>query len=86
MSAAISGATLTPSRISLRSSGYRTYRRQWRREQRELVIPRESGVSSTLRLFGSITAVSGILDHPPQCAIAHKAGDDGWRRGDLTAL
>jgi hypothetical protein len=21
-------------------------------------------------------AFSGILDHPPQCAMAHKAGDD----------
>jgi len=23
------------------------------------------------------TPASGILGHPPQCAIAHKAGDDG---------
>jgi hypothetical protein len=29
------------------------------------VIPREGGVSSTLRPIGSITAVSGILGHPP---------------------
>ena len=29
------------------------------------VIPREGGVSSTLRLLGSITTVSGILDRPP---------------------
>jgi len=29
------------------------------------VIPRESGVSSTPRLIDSITAASGILDHPP---------------------
>jgi hypothetical protein len=28
------------------------------------VIPRESGVSSTRWLIGSITAASGILDHP----------------------
>src|SRR5712671_1588829 len=28
------------------------------------VIPRESGVSSTPQLHGSITSVSGILDHP----------------------
>jgi hypothetical protein len=28
------------------------------------VIPREGGVSSTLRLFGSAINVSGILDHP----------------------
>jgi hypothetical protein len=40
------------------------------------VIPRGGGVSSTLRLIDSITAVSGILDRPPQCAIAHKADDD----------
>src|SRR3954463_13769349 len=31
----------------------------------QLVIPREGGVSSTLRLLGSITKASGILDHPP---------------------
>jgi hypothetical protein len=29
------------------------------------VVPRGGGGSSTLRLIGSITAVSGILDHPP---------------------
>ncbi len=29
-----------------------------------VVIPRESGVSSTPRLLGSIIDVSGILDHP----------------------
>ena len=40
------------------------------------VIPRAGGVSSTPRLIDSITAASGILGHPPQCAIAHKAGDD----------
>src|SRR4051794_25791584 len=39
-------------------------------------------VSSTLRPLGSIIGASGILDHPPQCAIAHKAGDDN---GDDTA-
>jgi hypothetical protein len=32
--------------------------------------------SSTPRPIGLITAVSGILDHPPQCASAHKADDD----------
>src|SRR5689334_21257776 len=42
------------------------------------VIPRACGVSSTPRLLGSISNVSGILDRPPQCAIAHKAGDDRW--------
>jgi len=40
------------------------------------VIPREGGESSTPRLLGSIADASGILDRPPQCAIAHKAGDD----------
>jgi hypothetical protein len=29
-----------------------------------VVIPRESEVSSTPRLLGSITTASGILDHP----------------------
>ncbi len=33
-------------------------------------------VPSTPRPIGSIIGVSGILDHPPHCAIAHKAGDD----------
>src|SRR5215213_1291537 len=33
-------------------------------------------VSSTPRLIDSIIDVSGILDRPPQCAIAHKADDD----------
>jgi len=28
--------------------------------------------------YGSIVNVSGILDRPPQCAIAHKADDDNW--------
>ena len=37
---------------------------------------RAGGVPSTPRPFGSITAASGILDRPPQCAIAHKADDD----------
>src|SRR5437667_4284612 len=42
-----------------------------------LVVLRECGGPSTPRPIDSITAVSGILGHPPQCAIAHKAGDDG---------
>src|SRR5438552_3588264 len=33
-------------------------------ERAKVVIPREGGVSSTLRLTGSIAAVSGILGHP----------------------
>ena len=45
------------------------------------VIPREGGVSSTPRLLVSSTGVSGILDAPPQCAIAHKAGHDSGGRG-----
>jgi hypothetical protein len=35
-----------------------------------------TGRSSTPRPIGSIIDVSGILDRPPQCAIAHKADDD----------
>src|ERR1700755_3519840 len=35
-----------------------------------------TGASSTPQLLDSSCAVSGILDHPLQCAIAHKAGDD----------
>jgi len=31
----------------------------------EVVMPREGGASSTLRLVGSIIGVSGILDRPP---------------------
>src|SRR5258705_12591645 len=42
-----------------------------------VAIPRGFGVSSTPRLFSSITAVFGKLDRRPQCAIAHKADDDG---------
>src|SRR5438132_7119215 len=42
------------------------------------VMPRACGASSTPRPLGSIIAASGILDRPPQCAIAHKAGDDSW--------
>ena len=43
------------------------------------VMPRAGGASSTPRRRGSSTDVSGILDHPLQCAIAHKAGDDSRR-------
>ena len=42
------------------------------------VMPRACGASSMPRPLGSIIAASGILDRPPQCAIAHKAGDDSW--------
>ena len=37
------------------------------------VIPRESGVSSTPRLRGSIASASGILDHPLSRAMTRKA-------------
>ena len=36
-----------------------------RQPRTQLVIPRESGGSSTPRLLGSIITVSGILGHPP---------------------
>ena len=49
--------------ISLRSSGY------------SVVIPREGGESGTPRPLGYNSGL-WILGHPPQCAIAHKAGDD----------
>jgi len=39
-------------------------------------VPHEGGESDTPRPFGSIADVSGIPGHPPQCAIAHKAGDE----------
>src|SRR4051794_7180109 len=42
-------------------------------------------VSNTLRPRWLIANVSGILDRPPQCAIAHKAGDDGRTRSRMTA-
>jgi hypothetical protein len=32
--------------------------------------------------YRSIAEASGILDHPPQCAIAHKAGDDSFQVGE----
>ena len=40
-----------------------------------VVIPANAGIqyAAAYRLN---RGVSGILDHPPQCAIAHKAGDD----------
>ena len=50
------------------------------------VIPREGGESSTPRLLDSIAGVSGILGRPPQCAIAHKAGDDSFLVASGAAL
>jgi hypothetical protein len=44
------------------------------------VIPRESGVSSTSQLHGSITIASGILDHPLSRVMTTGAGDDGGSR------
>jgi hypothetical protein len=40
--------------------------------QHIVVIPSESGVSSTPRLLDSIAGVAGILGRPV------KPGDDGW--------
>jgi hypothetical protein len=37
------------------------------------------GASSTPRLLGSITDVSGILDHPPEPVIRPANGRTGWR-------
>jgi hypothetical protein len=45
----------------------------------EFVIPRGGGESSTPRLFGSIAAVFGILDHPPEPVIRPAEGRTGWR-------
>src|SRR5579871_1821945 len=39
-------------------------------------MPRTCGASSTLWSIGSIAGVPTIPDRVPQCAIAHKAGDD----------
>src|SRR5437899_7615216 len=39
------------------------------------VIPAKAGIQYAAAI-GSIIGASGILDHPPQCAIAHKPGDD----------
>jgi hypothetical protein len=36
-------------------------------------------VSSTPRLIGSITDVSGILDHPPEPVIGLAEGETRWR-------
>jgi hypothetical protein len=43
------------------------------------VIPRESGVSSTPRLIDSITAISGILDHPLEPVIGRREAPTRWR-------
>jgi hypothetical protein len=44
-----------------------------------IVIPRASGVSSTLRLFDSIFGFSGILDRPPEPVIGLAEGETRWR-------
>ena len=41
----------------------------------EVVIPAKAGIQYAAA-SRSISYVSGILGHPPQCAIAHMAGDD----------
>src|SRR6185312_2766049 len=51
-----------------------------RRAANSVSCPGSTGASSTPWLLGSSRAVSGILDHPLQCAIAHKAGDDSSER------
>jgi 5-formyltetrahydrofolate cyclo-ligase len=51
---------------------------------RAFVIPAKR-VSSTLRPHCLIANVSGILDQPLKCAIAHKAGDDGRTISRMTA-
>jgi hypothetical protein len=40
----------------------------------------KAGGTSSPRLLDSIIDVSGILDRPPQCAVAHKADDDKCNR------
>jgi hypothetical protein len=44
-----------------------------------VVIPRACGISSTPRLFDSITGVSGILDHPQEPVIGLAEGETRWR-------
>src|SRR5258708_33413439 len=44
--------------------------------QHTAVIPRESGVSSTPRLFGSITSAGGILDRPLSRTMTLSVGAD----------
>jgi hypothetical protein len=41
-----------------------------------LVVARLDRAIQYAAAYRSIADASGILDHPPQCAIAHKAGDD----------
>ncbi len=40
-------------------------------------MPRESGASSIPETAVIESRGRGVLDRPPQCASAHKAGDDG---------
>jgi hypothetical protein len=40
-------------------------------------MPAKAGIQYAVA-FRLIATISGILDHPPQCAVAHKAGDDGY--------
>ena len=48
------------------------------RPQHSVVIPAKAGIQYAAA-SRSIADASGILDHPLQCAIAHKAGDDSRR-------
>jgi hypothetical protein len=45
----------------------------------QTVMPRACGVSSTLRLFGSIVGVSGILDRPLEPVIGLAEAETRWR-------
>src|SRR5882724_352125 len=72
-----SSASAKASTISRRSPrGILPTRSRGLRLRFSLVMPREGGASSTPRRRSGPRR-RGILDHPPQCAIAHKAGDDG---------
>ena len=46
-----------------------------RNEKSPTVMPAKAGIQYAAA-YRFITTVSGILDHPPQCAIARKADDD----------
>jgi hypothetical protein len=50
-----------------------------KRKRLKIVIPREGGVSSTPRLLGSISGVSGTLDHPLEPVIGRRGAPTRWR-------
>src|SRR6185436_20214501 len=51
-----------------------------------VVIPRESGVSSTPQLLGLTTNVSGILDHPPSRVMTTLGGYSSRRAHSFGVL